>query len=179
MRRFVHPRKLYLTYLPQIVRELACYHEKAPYDGQQSFATYLLTGQILNPQAIPRASKGKDTSKAENAMDIDDEDDVGLDMFIPTQTDKGGDEDNVDDDDDEEEDEDYEDVMTISVRIVNERDLEGALPYLLSPLFGSCSVTDVKASYHKLTSMHVYSLSPSVIHVRPFPSSHRPRSPRQ
>ncbi|KAJ3507968.1 hypothetical protein NMY22_g16763 [Coprinellus aureogranulatus] len=127
--------------------KLACYHEKAPYDGQQSFATYLLTGQVLNPRAIPRASKGKDTSKAENAMDVDDEDDVGLDMFIPTQTDKGDDEGDVDDDDDEEEEEDYEDVMTISVRIVNERDLE-----------------DVKATYHKLTSMHVYSLSPSVIH---------------
>lgn len=66
-------------------------------------------------------------------MDVDDEDeDVGLDMFVPTQTTDAGDENGAegDDADDEEEDEDYEDVVTICVKIVNETELEGALsPY--------------------------------------------------
>jgi hypothetical protein len=65
-------------------------------------------------------------------MDVDDEDeDVGLDMFVPTQTTDAGDENGAeddDDDDDDEEDEDYEDAVTVCVKIVNETELEGALP---------------------------------------------------
>lgn len=62
-------------------------------------------------------------------MDVDDEDDIGMDIFAPTQTDSNAgdqDEDMEEDDDEEEEDEDYEDVVTIEMTIVNEKDLEGA-----------------------------------------------------
>ena len=102
-------------------------------------------------------------------MDVDDEDeDVGLDMFVPTQTTTAGDdnagEGDDEDDDDEEEDEDYEDVVTVCVKIVNEDELEGAFSL---PSFPSMSSGLAKDSYHKLTSVHVYSLSPSPIHVRP------------
>ena len=64
-------------------------------------------------------------------MDVDDEDDVGLDMFIPTRTTDAGDEGVGEDgdDDDDEEDEDYEDVVTVCVKIVNEDELEGAFSF--------------------------------------------------
>ncbi|KAF6761637.1 DNA polymerase subunit Cdc27-domain-containing protein [Ephemerocybe angulata] len=132
--------------------ELAKYHENAPSDSQTSFATYLLTGEIDNPQRRIRASRGQGSSKnglkADMSMDVDDDEDFGMDMFVPTQTDSGDEEEDAgDDDDDEEEDEDYEDATTISVTIVNEDELE-----------------DAKEKYIKLSSVHVYSLSPSPIH---------------
>ena len=106
---------LYLNY----VRELATYHEKAPYDSQVSFATYLVTGEVLKPSRKVRQAKA---SQDANGMDVDEDEDIGMDIFQPTQPE------NDEDDDEmlEEEDEDYEDVTTISVTIVNEKDLEGA-----------------------------------------------------
>ena len=72
-------------------------------------------------------------------MDVDDEDDIGMDCFVPTQTESnvGGeldDEMEEEEDDDEEEDEDYEDAVIIEVTIVNEQDLEGMPTSLASCL---------------------------------------------
>lgn len=119
-----------------ICRELATYHEKAPYDSQTSFATYLLTGEVLNPQRRPRGCRNsKKDADGDTTMDVDEfgEDDVGMDMFVPTQTDSNAGENEDEEDMYEEEDEDYEDVTTINITIVNEKDLEGlSFPFNIS-----------------------------------------------
>ena len=104
------------------LRELALYHEKAPYDSQVSFATYLVTGEILSPQRKDRRGKGGRDADGDVTMGGDDDDDVGMDIFAPTQTTAPEDE---EEDTYGEEDEDYEDTTVISVTIVNEKDLEG------------------------------------------------------
>jgi hypothetical protein len=71
-------------------------------------------------------------------------------------------------DEDEDGDGDGDDVPQVQVTIVNEADLEGSSKILLilKQLWTlTFYITATKASYDKIHSIHVYSLSPSPIYV--------------